>query len=55
MNEESAGHDCIRKGFLFTSHDAAREPAAPRLFYKGDLQGCIFTGWDLETKIAVAL
>lgn len=54
-NEERAGRERIRKGFLFTSHDAARESPAQRLFYKGDLQGCILTGRYLETKIAVAL
>lgn len=55
LNEERAGRERIRKGFLFTSHDAARESPAQRLFYKGDLQGCILTGRYLETKIAVAL
>lgn len=54
-NKERAGRERIRKGFLFTSHDAARESPAQRLFYNGDLQGCIFTGRYLETKIAVAL
>lgn len=47
--------DVSGREVLFTSHDAARESPARRLFYKGDLQGCIFTGRHLETNVAVAL